>query len=488
MKKYYFLGIGGTAMGSVAVALRETGAEVTGADEQVYAPMSDYLAQSGIRYYDGYDPAHIEQEQPDVIVVGNAVSRGNVELEYALDKRMELVSMPDVIRRNLIAGHTSVVVAGTHGKTTTTSLVAWLLEAGGRQPGFMIGGIAQNFGRGCRAVPEAVRGSADAVFVSEGDEYDTAFFDKRSKFLLYRPDIAVVNNLEFDHADIFASLEDIRRTFTLFVRLVPRSGLVLVAYGESDARYVAERGLAAVETFGLEPGALWYAKDIETRDDGSLFTLMREEKEIGRFGIPLVGDHNVKNAVAALAVCLHLEVPVERLQEGLSRFTPPKRRMEVVYEEGGITVIDDFAHHPTAVASTLQAVKQKYPQGRIIACFEPRSNSTTRSIFQQEMKESLSVADVVALGVVNRPDRYRPEEQLNVQRLVEDLQLRGKKVMRVPQEQAWQPLWSQMIVDYLRPLLQPGDVIVMMSNGSFGNLRQQLLRMLDMRAGTAPTV
>lgn len=484
MKKYYFLGIGGTAMGSVAVAVGETGATVTGADEHVYAPMSDYLEQSGIQYYDGYDPVHIEREQPDVIVVGNAVSRGNVELEYALDKRMELMSMPDVVRQLLIARHTSIVVAGTHGKTTTTSLAAWLLEVGEKQPGFMIGGIAQNFGRGCRAVPASVRNTEDGIFVTEGDEYDTAFFDKRSKFLLYRPDIAIVNNIEFDHADIFASLEDIRRTFTLFVRLIPRSGLILVAYDEPDARSVAERGLAPIETFGIVPEALWHATDITTENGESWFTLFRERKEIGRFKMPLVGDHNVKNAVAALAAGLRVGVAVEKLQQGLASFEPPKRRMEVIYEAGGITVVDDFAHHPTAVKATLQAVRKKYPERRIIACFEPRSNSTTRNIFQQELKLSLAEADIVAVGVVNRPDRYKPEELLNVERLAEDLQLLGKKAMFVPQEQAWQPLWSQIIVSYLQPQFEPGDVIVMMSNGSFGNLKPQLLAALKARIGS----
>ncbi len=472
-------------MGSVAGAISELGYTVIGSDENVYPPMSTYLEENNIRYYEKFSEDNIAREQPDIVVVGNSVSRKNPELEYALDARMQLVSMPEIVRGHLIARHTSVVIAGTHGKTTTTSLTAWLFEQGGLHPGFLVGGIERNFGRGCRPVPEVVRGSANAFFITEGDEYDTAFFDKRSKFLLYRPDVAVINNLEFDHADIFSSLEEIRRSFRLFVRLVPRNGKIFVAFGEPDARFVADEGFAPVETFGLHPDAMWYADDIRTTGAGTSFVLVHHANRLGEFSMQLVGDHNVKNAVAALCVGLHAGISVEQLQQGLASFSPPKRRMEELYNSSGITLIDDFAHHPTAIAATLEAVAKKYAGRRIIACFEPRSNSTTRNVFQQELKDSFEAADVVVMGAVNRPDRYKPEELLDVKRLSEDLALRGKKTMYVPVEDSWQPLWAYRIVEYLRSVATAGDVVVVMSNGSFGNLRELLMDYLKQREAEA---
>lgn len=479
MKKYYFIGISGTAMGSVAGAMSELGFTVTGSDENVYPPMSTYLQESGIRYYEKFSENNIAAEKPDVVVVGNSVSRGNPELEYALDERLQLVSMPEVVRDHLIARHTSVVIAGTHGKTTTTSLAAWLLQQGEKAPGFLVGGIERNFGRGCRPVPEIRRGRSDAWFVTEGDEYDTAFFDKRSKFLLYRPDIAVINNLEFDHADIFASLDDIRRSFRLFARLVPRTGRIFVGFDEPDARAVAEQGLAPVETFGLHPEASWYAADVRTANGQTSFVLWHGAERIGDFSMQLVGDHNVKNAVAALCVGLSAGIAPEQLQQGLASFAPPKRRMEELYDDGSVTLIDDFAHHPTAIAATLDAVAKKYPRRRIVACFEPRSNSTTRNIFQRELAESFDAADVVVIGAVNRPDRYAPDELLDVQRLADDLVARGKQIMTVPVQP--QPLWAHSVVEYVQAHRAPGDVIVLMSNGSFGNLRELLSNVLKQR-------
>lgn len=479
MKKYYFLGIGGTAMGAVAAAMSDMGMGIAGVDERIYAPMSDYLANSGIRYHEGYNVQHIKRERPDAIVVGNAISRGNVELEYALDHRIKLVAMPDVVREYLIGRHTSIVISGTHGKTTTTSLAAWLLEAGGKQPGFLLGGIAQNFGRGCRAVPSVLRGSEQAFFVTEGDEYDTAFFDKRSKFLLYRPDIAVINNLEFDHADIFTSLNDIKRSFALFARLVPSNGLLLVAHGEADARDVAAKGLAPIETFGIETGAFWRAVDIDTEEGQTTFTLLQRECKIGRFSMPLAGLHNVKNAVVALAIGHRATIPVELLQQGLATFQAPKRRMEVLLNKD-VTVIDDFAHHPTAIAATLEAVERAYPGRRIIACFEPRSNSTTRNIFQQELVTCFDKAAIVVLGAVNRPERYEKNDILNVEKLTEALVQRGKNVMSIPIENT-DVHWATRIVAYLCSHVQEKDVLVLMSNGNFGNLRQELLPALQLQ-------
>ena len=468
MSSIYFIGIGGTAMASVAVALSRMGHAVTGSDTQLYPPMSTYLDEHGIRYFNGFSEGNIESATPDFVVVGNAVSRGNPELEYALEHRMELVAMPDLVRRELIGRNTSIVVAGTHGKTTTTSIAAWLLEEGGLEPGFLVGGIPENFGMGCRPSGMTEQG----FFVTEGDEYDSAFFDKRSKFLLYRPDVAIVNNVEFDHADIFSSLDEIKRSFSLLVNLVPRNGLVLVNGDDPNALEVAAKAFCRVERFSLAHDAEWSAADIAAGPEGTTFTLLRQGKALGRVFVPLFGNYNVMNVLAATGAAMHAGVGFEAIVRGLASFRRPKRRMEVVGEfRGGITLMEDFAHHPTAIRVTLGAVAACYPGRRIVACFEPRSNTTSRNIFQRELAECFDDASVVVLGKVNRPERYALEERLDTDRLCGELAAQGKLAFQAGGAGQEYP---GEIVRFLEGEVRPGDVVVLLTNGSFANLKALL--------------
>jgi UDP-N-acetylmuramate: L-alanyl-gamma-D-glutamyl-meso-diaminopimelate ligase len=468
MSSIYFIGIGGTAMASVAVALSHMGHAVTGSDTQLYPPMSTYLDDHNIRYYSGFSGNNLDESSPDLVVVGNAISRGNPDLEYALDNRMELISMPDLVRRELIGHNTSIVVAGTHGKTTTTSIAAWLLENGGLKPGFLIGGIAENFGVGCR--PSGT--TASGVFVTEGDEYDSAFFDKRSKFLLYRPDIAIINNIEFDHADIFNSLDEIKLSFRRFVNLIPRNGLLLVNGDDPVSLEAASGAHCRVERFGMGVDADWSAADIETGPSGTSFTFLRGGRAEGRVSAPIFGTYNVMNALAASAAAMHAGLHFESVASGLASFLRPKRRMEVIGDfQGGITLMEDFAHHPTAIRVTLGAIAERYPRRRIIACFEPRSNTTSRNIFQHELAKCFDDAEIVVLGKVNRPERYAPAERLDTDLLVREIEAKGKTVYAGG---AAGRSYPGDIVDFLHGAIRPGDVVVLLTNGSFGNLKELL--------------
>ncbi len=473
MSSFYFLGIGGTAMASVAVALSHAGHAVTGSDTQLYPPMSSFLEEHNIRYFNGFSEKNLHNIAPDTLfVVGNAISRGNEELEYALDHHLELVAMPDLVRRHLIAENTSIVVAGTHGKTTTTSLVTWLLEHGGLKPGFLVGGIPENFSVGCRQSGRSDNG----FFVTEGDEYDTAFFDKRSKFLLYRPDIAIINNIEFDHADIFDSLEDIKRSFRLFVNLIPRNGLLLVNGDDAVAVEIASRAFCKVERFGLNSDAEWSATNIHSDGDASTFDLIRQGRVIGTIQVPLFGNYNIMNALVAIAAATRSGLSIEAITHAMPLFLRPKRRMEIVGTYArNITLIEDFAHHPTAIRVTLEALGQLYAGRRIIACFEPRSNTTTRNIFQQELSECFGPASIVVMGKVHRPDRYAPDKSLNTALLKNELEKQGKTLFLAGKDASNYPA---DIIEFLQPHLQENDVIALLSNGSFGGLKQLLVESL----------
>ncbi|MCC6845455.1 MAG: UDP-N-acetylmuramate--alanine ligase [Bacteroidetes bacterium] len=482
MKRIYFIGIGGAAMGNVALALAALGIEVSGSDQAVYPPMSNILQKSDIIYYEGYDEKNIKNLPAETtIVVGNAISRGNVELEYALDNRLPMISMAELAGRYLIGNNTSVVISGTHGKTSVSSLTAWLLETCGERPGYFIGGVPGNYSSGCRA-------SENGIFVSEGDEYDSAFFDKRSKFLHYRPDIAVINNIEFDHADIFDSLDDIIKSFKLFARLVPKSGVLLINAASKICREIAAKSLTNVQTFGIEPDAVWRAIDIEYAAEGTTFTLMKSAQETARFTTPLFGEMNVRNSVAAIAAAISametdaafrnrifsLDSAVNNIQKGFTSFKLPKRRLEIIGEWRGAIIVDDFAHHPTAIAETLVAAKQKFPSRRIIACFEPRSNTTTRAVFQNELAECFSGASVVVFAPLNRPERYAEADRLDINRLKKDLENRSITAYSLPQSIAERPDWGGEIARLLQEIIRPNDAVVLLSNGNFGGVRSIL--------------
>jgi UDP-N-acetylmuramate: L-alanyl-gamma-D-glutamyl-meso-diaminopimelate ligase len=465
----YFIGIGGTAMASVAVALSGAGNVVTGSDKSVYPPMSDILRGSGITYEQEFRAYNVIQAAERAsrdkaefeVVVGNAVGRGNPEVEIVLDRKLPHTSLASLVGRELIGTRKSVVIAGTHGKTTTTSLTTWLLETAGRNPGFMVGGVPENFGCGCRKAPEG------GVFVTEGDEYDTAFFDKRSKFVHYRPDIAVINNVEFDHADIFDSLADVIKSFRQFVNLVPSSGLLLYNGDDKVAAELSCRAHAPVASFGLGEDCIWRADGIMPDNEGTVFTVYHMGGMFGRFRSPLAGEFNVQNALAAIAACHTLDCSVDEIQKGLDGFLNVKRRMQVLGEPNGVLVIDDFAHHPTAVAATLNALRSRYPGRRLWALFEPRSNTSTRRVHQNEIAQALSIADLVVIGAVNRPERYSADQVFDVTKAIADIEALGREARHEPDPDAM----SRFVIRHARP----GDVVALLSNGAFGGAHRKIL-------------
>lgn len=468
MHSLYFIGIAGTAMASVAVALSKRGHSVSGSDTAFYPPMSDYLAEHSIPCFNGYNPDNLLKSKPDIIVVGNAVSRGNPELEIALNKHMNLASMPEIVSRELIGKNRSVVITGTHGKTSTTALTAWLYEYGGLQPGFLVGGIAENFNSGCRVSGRKEGG----YFITEGDEYDTAYFDKRSKFLHYRPDIAVINNIEFDHADIFSSLDDIVKSFRQFIMLIPSNGVLLVNGHDTIAQEISEKAFCPVERFGFSEDFEWSAADLTVTGTGTSFTLALNGKPQGMVHIDQFGKHNVLNTVASIAAASHDGIPFRVVAEGVRFFKRPKRRMEVVGEfNDNITLIDDFAHHPTAIRATLESLRQRYPKRRIIACFEPRSNTSTRSIFQKDLETSFSDADIIVIGKVHRPERYAEQERLNTAELCSAITSSGKKAFASEKNSTGYP---EDIVQFIQDNIRKNDLVILLSNGSFNGLKKLL--------------
>ncbi|HUI05424.1 MAG TPA: Mur ligase domain-containing protein [Verrucomicrobiae bacterium] len=463
----HFVGICGTAMASVAALCRDLGYAVTGSDENVYPPMSTFLEARGIRIMAGYRESNLDH-QPELVVVGNAVTRGNPEVERLLDERWNYCSLPELVRELFIRGHHSIVVAGTHGKTTTASLLAWVLESAGLAPGFLIGGLPENFGCGARAAtqagtpvppPIAHRPSTiphlpspishpPSLFVIEGDEYDTAFFDKRSKFVHYLPDTVILNNIEFDHADIFRDLAAVKRAFRQLVAMVPRRGAIIANGDDPNVREVVAGAPCRVRFFARADAA--------------------------GFALPLTGEHNVRNA-AAVAVCATgLGLSPDQIQQGFSTFRGVKRRMEVRGEAAGVTVIDDFAHHPTAIAETIRAIRMKYPQRRLWALFEPRSNTTRRNVFQRELAESLALADGVFISRVHRLQELSEQERLDPQAIVERLRTCGKI--------AEYSASADEIVDRLATNLRNNDVVAVFSNGKFDGIHDKLLTRLRQTA------
>jgi UDP-N-acetylmuramate: L-alanyl-gamma-D-glutamyl-meso-diaminopimelate ligase len=470
--RIHLIGVCGTAMGTLAALLRHRGHEVSGSDEHVYPPMSDFLNAEGIAIREGYAASHVEGAI-DLVVVGNAISRGNVELEAVLDRKLRYASLPEVVRDQFLWNATSIVVAGTHGKTTTTALVGWLLAFAERDPTVLVGGIASNFGRD----GSSYRVGRGPVFVIEGDEYDSAYFDKTAKFLKYLPNIAVVNNVEFDHADIYEDLDEVRLAFKRFVNLVPRKGLTLLGSDSPDAAALAGLARSRVQTFGVSVPATWrgvIAEGVPASAPapavGTRFELFREGASLGMFEVPLLGEHNVRNAIAAVAVGMECGIPSGVLREGLLAFKGVKRRLEVVGVKRGVTVFDDFAHHPTAVAETLKAVRAARPGQRIWAVFEPRSASSCRRVFQDDFARAFSAADQVVLASVFRSSLPEPE-RLSEAQLVTDLTAAGVAARHLPSVDA--------IVAAVAGEVLEGDVVVVMSNGGFGGIHRKLVEALE---------
>jgi UDP-N-acetylmuramate: L-alanyl-gamma-D-glutamyl-meso-diaminopimelate ligase len=451
-------------MATLAALLKSRGHDVRGSDQNVYPPMSDFLAAERIPAMMGFSAEHITSDI-DLVVVGNAISRGNPELETVLERKIHYCSLPEAIRDYFLWGSRSVVIAGTHGKTTTTALTGWLLAHGGLDPTVLVGGIALDLGDDGSSY--RVGGGRD--FVIEGDEYDSAFFDKTAKFLKYLPDIAVINNIEFDHADIYPDLDAVRLAFRRLVNLVPRTGLLLLGEDSPDAAALRQRAVSPVETFGTSESSTWQAHDVQHADGVTRFEVRRNGQPFERFESPLLGLHNVRNAVAAIAVATHAGVDVADVAGGLRAFRGIKRRLETVGVERGVTVLDDFAHHPTAVRETLAALRTGYPDRRIWAVFEPRSASSCRRVFQDDFARAFEAADRIVIAGVFRSSL--PEsERLSPEALVDDLHRNGQHARYIPE-----------VDDIIKTIVaehRDGDVVVLMSNGGFGGIHRKLLQAL----------
>jgi UDP-N-acetylmuramate: L-alanyl-gamma-D-glutamyl-meso-diaminopimelate ligase len=447
----HILGICGTFMGGIALLARELGFDVSGSDQNVYPPMSTQLADAGITLTEGWDPSQLEPA-PDLVVIGNALSRGNPAVETVLERGLPYTSGPAFLADYLLKDRWVLAVAGTHGKTTTASMLAWILEDAGLTPGFLIGGVPRNFGLSARA------GNAP-FFVVEADEYDTAFFDKRSKFVHYRPRTVVLNNLEYDHADIFPDIEAIERQFHHLVRTVPGNGLIIAPQSETHIQRVLEMGCwTPVETISDQQGDGWYAKLTQT--DGSAFEVFFDGQSQGTVNWDSLGQHNVNNAIAAIAAARHAGVPTKHAIEALGKFQSPKRRMEIRGEIRGITVYDDFAHHPTAIKTTLAGLRAKVSAARIVAVLEPRSNTMRLGIHKDTLGPSLEMADEILL--------YTPAE----------LQWDATAVTRHLGDKAQTFGDVDAIARYIANTAREGDHVLIMSNGAFGGLHEKLLTCL----------
>ena len=457
LKSVHFIGICGSAMASVAAALHERGVRVTGSDKNVYPPMSTFLAERGIEARAGYTEKNLA-DAPELIVIGNAISRGNPEAEAVLAGKLRYVSFPELLRENVLRGRRNIVVTGTHGKTTTTALLAWVFEHSGLNPGYLIGGIPNNFSQGARF-------SDSEWFILEGDEYDSAFFDKRSKFIHYLPEVAIINNLEFDHADIFDDLGDVQKTFRQFINLIPSNGLLLANGDDANLAPLLDFPHCPLRRFGLTAANEVRASGLEFAVSGSRFSIDDFE-----FSIPLCGELNVRNALGVVAVARHVGLTDAQIQSAFDTFTGIKRRMEVRGEIGGVTVIDDFAHHPTAIRETIKALRVSFPGQRLWTIFEPRSNTTRRAVFQDELADALADADQVLIAAVAKLEQIRELERLKPERLVEVLNASSQKAAYLPDVTA--------IVSHVAANVKSGDVVCVLSNGGFGGIHECLLTAL----------
>ncbi len=444
-------------MGAVAAALRERGFKVSGSDENVYPPMSTFLEECGIKLSAGYRAENIRSDA-DVVVIGNAMKRGNPEVEAVLNRKLFYLSLPEVLKNHFLRGRHNLVVTGTHGKTTTTAMLAWIMEKGGCKPGYLIGGIPKNFGQGARL-------NDSKYFVIEGDEYDTAFFDKRSKFVHYLPELVIVNNIEFDHADIFNNIDEIKLSFKRLLNIIPQNGMVLVNGDDHNCVEVARDCLAQLVEVGLSKNCAQRIREVAYSRKGSRFKLGDDV-----YQIPMVGEFNVRNAAMAATAARFYDVPKAKIDTALKGFQGIARRQEIRGEVHGVTVVDDFGHHPTAVAQTLEALRQRFPSQRLWAIFEPRSNTTRRAVFQDELPEAFKLADGVFISQVARLEQIPENERLHPEAVVKAISKDGRP--------AFYEKNADAIVDRIMPMLKEKDVVTVFSNGGFDNIHEKLLRRL----------
>ena len=447
-------------MAAVAAALRDKGYSVSGSDQNVYPPMSTFLAAKQIEVLPAYAESNLAAK-PDLVVIGNAISRGNPEAEVVLEQKLRYCSLPELLKEFFIRGKRSLVVTGTHGKTTTTSLLAWVFDHNGLNPSFLIGGIPNNFGEGARFTDSP-------WFIIEGDEYDTAFFDKRSKFVHYMPETVIVNNLELDHVDIFDNLAAIQTSFKRLINLIPRNGQLFANGDDPNLAPLLNVTHCPVKRFGLGHDNSIHGFNLRYGPTATEF-----EIPSFKFHLNMVGEFNVRNALAVVACAKHYGLSNKQIQTAFDTFKGVKRRMEVRGVVGGVTVVDDFGHHPTAIRETLDALRLKYSQQRIWAVFEPRTNTTRRNVFQTELALAFSKADGVIISQIARLELLKPEERLDPQQLLKDLHSAGKSAVYLPDADA--------IVAYLRKEAAGGDVVCVFSNGGFGGIHEKLLSALAAR-------
>jgi UDP-N-acetylmuramate: L-alanyl-gamma-D-glutamyl-meso-diaminopimelate ligase len=461
-KHIHLIGICGTAMASLAGMLQERGFHVTGSDAAAYPPMSTFLESLGIPVAQPFAEANLNP-RPDLVVVGNALSRGNVELERVLDERIPFCSLPQILHDEFLVGKEVLVVAGTHGKTTTTSMLAWIFETAGLQPSFLIGGIAENFGRSFGL-------GEGKHFILEGDEYDTAFFDKGPKFLHYFPDSMILTSVEFDHADIYKDLDAVETAFKRLVNLVPRRGRI-VAFDSGDISSESlnrclQKAFCPVERYGVSNRAVWKIANLKLGEEQTSWSVLLDGKPWADFEFLLGGEYNVWNATAAAALAANYEISKDVIAQALKTFRSVKRRLEVKARVNGITIIDDFAHHPTAVEQTILALRARYPKSRLWVVLEPRSNTMRRNVLQDALSRSLALADQVVIAAIFKSEAIAEAERLDLQRVIDEIQKRGKQARIFADADA--------IVNAIAPELRERDVIAILSNGGFGGIYEKL--------------
>ncbi len=456
-KHFHFIGICGTAMGSAAAALREMGHTITGSDQKVYPPMSTMLEKLGIRLTEGYRPENLPAGA-DCIVVGNAISRGNAEVEAVLERRLPYTSLAELLRREVLQGRRNFVVTGTHGKTTATSILAWLFEHAGRKPGYLIGGVPDNFAVGARFEPSE-------LFVIEGDEYDTAFFDKRSKFIHYLPECVIVNNLEMDHVDIFDSIKDIQREFSRMLRLVPRTGRVFLNGDEENCRSLINDCPAPLSTVGTSEGCEIKISITDAAAEHTDFTVNGE-----KFRVPMIGEFNMRNAAMAVCAARHAGLTDVQIRAALPSFKGVRRRQTEWGTVRGIRIIDDFGHHPTAIRETLRGLRQRFRGARLWALFEPRSNTSRRNLLQDQLIAALREADGSIIAAVNAPEKVPAGQLLDADAVTVAVRAAGRA--------AYHERDADAIIARLKPLAREGDVVIVFSKGGFEGIHQKLLERL----------
>ncbi|MBN2858143.1 MAG: UDP-N-acetylmuramate:L-alanyl-gamma-D-glutamyl-meso-diaminopimelate ligase [Candidatus Delongbacteria bacterium] len=458
IKKIHFIGISGTLMGNAAIYLQRQGYEVRGSDRAFYPPIGDMLKNEKMFIYEGFDENNLDWK-PDLVIIGNSISRGNPEAERTLNERMNFMALPELLKYMFIKEKNSIVVSGTHGKTSTTSIISKIFSDAGKDPSYLIGGIPVGSDTGFK------HGSGE-YFIIEGDEYDTAFFDKRPKFVHYKPHCLIINNIEFDHGDIYRDIDHIKLEFTRLVNIVPSNGLIIANFDEQNVRDVTAKALTPIASFGQGENCKWQIRNIRHECDMTAFDLYDQDELVISPVVRRCGTYQIYNFTASIIASLFYDLDKNTILKTLETFEGVKRRMEYRGKVNGAQLIEDFAHHPTAVRNVLTEVRGQYPDKKIIAAFEPRSNTTKRNIFQNELAEALSIADDVIVGKIDREDQLKSDEKLDMNKLLDDIRVKGKTVVHYDD--------SSEIAEYIKSKADEDSVILIMTNGSFDGLFTKL--------------